>query len=152
RRAASGLPSGGGQAPCGADRRRAGVGRPGRPRGALCGTARGAGRDRAVDGRARRRLGPPAGRHQTHRRGQRRGPGRAGTGVWDVMNERGSDTVQRRHVALAATLALAAACWVVVIRQMSGMDMGVATRLGSFVSFAVLWVPMMAAMMLPGAA
>jgi predicted metal-binding membrane protein len=34
---------------------------------------------------------------------------------------------------------------------MSGMDMGVATRLGSFAFFAGLWVTMMAAMMLPGA-
>jgi predicted metal-binding membrane protein len=32
------------------------------------------------------------------------------------------------------------------------MDMGVATRLGSFAFFAALWAPMMAAMMLPGAA
>jgi predicted metal-binding membrane protein len=32
------------------------------------------------------------------------------------------------------------------------MDMGVATELGSFASFVALWVPMMAAMMLPGAA
>jgi predicted metal-binding membrane protein len=53
--------------------------------------------------------------------------------------------------ALAATLGLAAACWVVAVRQMNGMDMGVATRLGSFAFFAALWVPMMAAMMLPGA-
>jgi predicted metal-binding membrane protein len=35
---------------------------------------------------------------------------------------------------------------------MNGMDMGTATRLGSFASFIALWVPMMAAMMLPGAA
>src|SRR5450755_901798 len=35
---------------------------------------------------------------------------------------------------------------------MSGMDMGVATRLGSFAFFAAVWVAMMAAMMLPGAA
>jgi predicted metal-binding membrane protein len=54
--------------------------------------------------------------------------------------------------ALTATLGLAAAAWVVAIRQMNGMDMGVATRLGSFAFFAVLWVWMMAAMMLPGAA
>jgi predicted metal-binding membrane protein len=53
--------------------------------------------------------------------------------------------------ALAATLGLAAASWVVAVRQMSGMDMGVATRLGSFAFFAVLWVWMMTAMMLPGA-
>jgi predicted metal-binding membrane protein len=32
------------------------------------------------------------------------------------------------------------------------MDMGVATGLGSFAFFLALWVPMMAAMMLPGAA
>jgi predicted metal-binding membrane protein len=54
--------------------------------------------------------------------------------------------------ALAATLGLAAASWVVAVRQMSGMDMGVATRLGSFAFFAALWAWMMAAMMLPGAA
>jgi len=54
--------------------------------------------------------------------------------------------------ALTTTLALAAACWVVSIRQMTGMDMGTATRLGSFAFFIALWVPMMAAMMLPGAA
>src|SRR6202161_3068289 len=53
--------------------------------------------------------------------------------------------------ALTATLPLAAAAWVVAVRQMSGMDMGVATRLGSFAFFAALWVTMMAAMMLPGA-
>lgn len=54
--------------------------------------------------------------------------------------------------ALTTTLALAAACWVISIRQMTGMDMGTATRLGSFAFFIALWVPMMAAMMLPGAA
>jgi predicted metal-binding membrane protein len=53
--------------------------------------------------------------------------------------------------ALAATLGLAAACWVVAVRQMNGMDMGVATQLGSFGFFVAAWVPMMAAMMLPGA-
>src|SRR5258706_16333661 len=54
--------------------------------------------------------------------------------------------------ALAATLGLAAAAWVVAVRQMNGMDMGVATELGSSAFFAALWVSMMAAMMLPGAA
>ena len=54
--------------------------------------------------------------------------------------------------ALAATLGLAAASWVVAVRQMNGMDMGVATRLGSFAFFVAVWVSMMAAMMLPGAA
>jgi len=54
-------------------------------------------------------------------------------------------------VALTATLGIAAGCWVVAVRQMAGMDMGVATRLGSFGSFVGLWVTMMAAMMLPAA-
>jgi len=54
--------------------------------------------------------------------------------------------------AAVATIGLAAASWVVAIRQMHGMDMGVATRLGSFVPFIAVWAVMMAAMMLPGAA
>ncbi len=54
--------------------------------------------------------------------------------------------------AIAATLGLAAAAWIIAVRQMSGMDMGVATRLGSFAFFVALWAAMMAAMMLPGAA
>ncbi len=55
-------------------------------------------------------------------------------------------------VALTATLGLAAACWVIAVWQMSGMAMGVATQLGSFAFFIAVWVAMMAAMMLPGAA
>jgi predicted metal-binding membrane protein len=54
--------------------------------------------------------------------------------------------------ALTATLGLAAAAWIVAVQQMNGMDMGVGTRLGSFPFFLVVWVSMMAAMMLPGAA
>ena len=50
--------------------------------------------------------------------------------------------------ALTATLGLAAASWVVAVWQMHGMDMGTATRLGSFASFIAVWV----VMMLPGAA
>src|ERR1700687_5077242 len=57
-----------------------------------------------------------------------------------------------RAAVLTATLGLAAASWVVAVRQMNGMDMGAATTLGSFTFFVVLWVSMMAAMMLPGAA
>jgi predicted metal-binding membrane protein len=53
---------------------------------------------------------------------------------------------------LTATLALAAACWAVAAWLMRGMDMGVATRPGTFGFFAAAWVTMMAAMMLPGAA
>ena len=54
--------------------------------------------------------------------------------------------------ALAATLGLGGASWLIALRQMRGMDMGVATELGSLSSFVVRWVPMMAAMMLPAAA
>jgi len=53
---------------------------------------------------------------------------------------------------LPATLGLAAASLLVAVREMNGMDMGVATDLGSFAFFVAVWVPMMAAMMLPGAA
>jgi predicted metal-binding membrane protein len=52
---------------------------------------------------------------------------------------------------LTATLGIAAAAWIVAVRAMNGMDMGVATQLGSFASFVAVWVSMMAAMMLPGA-
>jgi predicted metal-binding membrane protein len=55
-------------------------------------------------------------------------------------------------VALALTLALATGAWVLALRQMSGMDMGVETELGSFAFFLAAWASMMAAMMLPGAA
>jgi predicted metal-binding membrane protein len=63
----------------------------------------------------------------------------------------GTDTAQLRHATLAATLGLAAASWVVAVRQMDGMNMGVASEVGSFAFFVALWVAMMAAMMLPGA-
>jgi len=56
------------------------------------------------------------------------------------------------RLALAATFGVAAAAWVVTVRQMQGMDMGVMTQLGSFAFFVALWLAMMAAMMLPGLA
>lgn len=55
-------------------------------------------------------------------------------------------------IVLAVTLGLAAACWPAAIWLMHDMDMGVATRPGSFGFFAAAWMTMMAAMMLPGAA
>jgi predicted metal-binding membrane protein len=58
----------------------------------------------------------------------------------------------RLRGGLAATLGVASACWVVSVRLMTRMDMGVATRLGSFAFFTAVWMAMMAAMMLPGAA
>jgi len=54
--------------------------------------------------------------------------------------------------ALTMTFGLAGAFWVVAVRQMHGMDVGVATRLGSLGFFGTAWVSMMAAMMLPSAA
>jgi predicted metal-binding membrane protein len=51
----------------------------------------------------------------------------------------------------AATVLLAVSAWALALRRMTGMDMGPATGLGSLPSFAARWVPMMAAMMLPGA-
>jgi predicted metal-binding membrane protein len=62
-----------------------------------------------------------------------------------------TSTNASRTAALTATLGVAAAAWVVAVQQMSGMDMGTATDLGSFAFFIAVWVPMMAAMMLPGA-
>jgi len=53
-----------------------------------------------------------------------------------------------RTAALAATLGLAAASWAIAVWQMRGMDMGVATRPGSFGFFIAVW----AVMMLPAAA
>ena len=70
----------------------------------------------------------------------------------EVASARTSATTAATAVALTATLGLAAGSWVVVVRQMNGMDMGVATTLGSFTFFIALWVSMMAAMMLPGSA
>lgn len=54
--------------------------------------------------------------------------------------------------ALMATVGAGAAGWVIAVPRMSGMDMGVATTLGSFRSFVSVWLPMMVAMMLPGVA
>ena len=55
-------------------------------------------------------------------------------------------------LGVASRVEAASACWVVSVRLMTGMDMGVATRLGSLAFFMSAWVAMMAAMMLPGAA
>lgn len=53
---------------------------------------------------------------------------------------------------LTATLGVAALGWAITVRQMDGMEMGVATPLGSPADFAALWCAMTAAMMLPSAA
>src|SRR5262249_35995130 len=83
-------------------------------------------------------------------------PGQAGRpGKGTVMTSTTAATragTAATAIALSATLGLAAASWVVAVRQMAGMDMGPATMLGSLGSFLPLWAWMMAAMMLPGAA
>jgi predicted metal-binding membrane protein len=50
---------------------------------------------------------------------------------------------------VAALLALAAAAWVLTADRMAGMDAGPGSELGSLGWFAVSWLLMMAAMMLP---
>jgi predicted metal-binding membrane protein len=73
-------------------------------------------------------------------------------GVVYEGSDRFTDRGATRTTAAALTmLGLAAASWVVALRQMDGMAMGVATELGSFAFFVALWVSMMAAMMLPSA-
>ena len=42
-----------------------------------------------------------------------------------------------KPAALIITLGIAGASWIVAVRQMNGMDMGVSTRLGSFAFFDV---------------
>jgi predicted metal-binding membrane protein len=73
---------------------------------------------------------------------------------YKVTPERARLTGVRASIASApgaVTLALAALSWVVAVDRMDGMDMGVATELGSFPFFVTAWVSMMGAMMLPGA-
>jgi predicted metal-binding membrane protein len=53
---------------------------------------------------------------------------------------------------LASLLVVAAGAWAVTAARMSGMDAGPGTELGGLGWFAVVWVTMMAAMMLPSMA
>jgi predicted metal-binding membrane protein len=64
----------------------------------------------------------------------------------------GSTPTTATLMVVTGTLAVAAVCWIVSVREMAGMDMGVATGLGTLGYFVAVWVAMMAAMMLPGAA
>jgi predicted metal-binding membrane protein len=83
----------------------------------------------------------------------RKTSGRAVAGIAAAARPSGAaGSTARLTAALAAMLGVAAACWVITIWLMTGMGMGTATRLGSFASFAAVWVAMMTAMMLPGAA
>jgi predicted metal-binding membrane protein len=79
-------------------------------------------------------------------------PAAGGTGVPALPAVVTRATPVATAAALTGTLGLAAACWVIAVWQMHAMDMGTATRLGSFGFFMAVWIAMMAAMMLPGAA
>jgi predicted metal-binding membrane protein len=54
-----------------------------------------------------------------------------------------------RRTPFALILALAGLAWVISVARMRGMDAGPTVSLGAFGWFAVTWVVMMAAMMLP---
>jgi predicted metal-binding membrane protein len=60
-----------------------------------------------------------------------------------------SVAVTERRSAAFLLLAVAGACWAVTVERMRGMDMGPGSDLGGLGWFAVVWVTMMAAMMLP---
>jgi predicted metal-binding membrane protein len=68
-----------------------------------------------------------------------------------MRTSRSAVMTSTRPAQLIVLLGLAEACWFVALRQMSGMDTGTATELGSLGFFVAVWVPMTAAMMLPGA-
>jgi predicted metal-binding membrane protein len=78
-------------------------------------------------------------------------PAGSGAGVTALPAVVSRATPAAMAAALTGTLGLAAACWVIAIWQMNGMDMGTGTQLGSFGAFIAVWVAMMAAMMLPSA-
>jgi predicted metal-binding membrane protein len=65
-------------------------------------------------------------------------------------------SAMRRTVELrlsgVALIVVAAVCWAVTAKRMQGMDMGPGTDLGALGWFAVVWLTMMAAMMLPSVA
>lgn len=55
-------------------------------------------------------------------------------------------------IVLIVLIVVAGACWAITAARMQGMDMGPGTALGGLGWFAVVWVTMMAAMMLPSLA
>lgn len=73
------------------------------------------------------------------------------TGVLDQPSGAARAASIAPTVVVTGTIGVAAASWVFAIDQMRGMDEGVATTLGSLGLFAESWIPMMVAMMLPGA-
>jgi predicted metal-binding membrane protein len=68
---------------------------------------------------------------------------------WSETRDQG---VPREVAAAAAVLAAALLAWIVTYRRMHGMDEGPGTDLGGLAWYVGIWVPMMAAMMLPSVA
>jgi predicted metal-binding membrane protein len=63
-----------------------------------------------------------------------------------------AEEVRGRAVIVGASVAaVAAVCWALAARRMSGMNMGPGTDLGTLSFFTATWATMMAAMMLPSA-
>jgi 3-oxoacyl-[acyl-carrier protein] reductase len=92
-------------------------------------------------------LPPPIRRRRSPRR---RSTSPAGPRSTDADGDRG-DGCRRRRARDRSSCGPLALPGGVAVRQMQGMDMGVATDLGSFVFFVGAWVSRMAAVMLPGA-
>lgn len=65
------------------------------------------------------------------------------------MSTAASETTPFAGWPVLFLVAVAGGCWAVTVERMQGMDMGPGTDLGGLGWFAVVWVTMMAAMMLP---
>lgn len=65
------------------------------------------------------------------------------------MNAAATERGPSAAPAVLLLVAVAGGCWTVTVERMQGMDMGPGTDLGGLGWFAVVWVTMMAAMMLP---
>ncbi|HEV8461185.1 MAG TPA: DUF2182 domain-containing protein [Gaiellaceae bacterium] len=67
-----------------------------------------------------------------------------------AANEKGSLAAPTTEAwSVVVLVAIAGSCWALTVVRMRGMDMGPGTDLGELGWFAVVWVTMMAAMMLP---
>jgi predicted metal-binding membrane protein len=67
----------------------------------------------------------------------------------DLMSTAASANRRFTAPTVLSLVAIAGGCWAVTVQRMQGMDMGPGTDLGGLGWFAVVWLTMMAAMMLP---
>jgi predicted metal-binding membrane protein len=65
------------------------------------------------------------------------------------MSTAASENRTRAAPIVLILVAIAGGCWALTVQRMQGMDMGPGTDLGPLGWFAVVWLTMMAAMMLP---